>query len=342
VVVLCLFLTVLAVKTPWSPLPRAVIAVAGAVGSAALWWRRDHPAPATLAGAAAYVLSGNPGPLLIGLFSGGAYARRRHAWAYALIGWAALVGWSWIDAGRLIPGDLLTWALAATVATAVGVYAATRRELQESLRERAERAESERALRDDQARAAERSRIAREMHDVLAHKISLIAVHAGAVELGAADARSEGALIRTTAREALSELRTVLSVLREQPVPYADLIALIDSAGPEAQLRDQAGPLPPEIARIVYRVAQEGLTNARKHAPGAPVTVTVSDHDAQVSITVHNGSATAAPLDLPGAGAGLIGLTERLRLAGGRLESGPDGAGWRLRAVIPSIGGDSR
>jgi signal transduction histidine kinase len=342
-VALCLFLTALAVKTPWSHLPRPVIAVAGAAGSAGLWWRRDRPGPAMAGGAVAFILSGNPGPVLIGLVSGGLHSRPRDAWKFALAGLVGFAGWSWVDEGRLRLEDLLTSALAAAALAGLGAYAATRRELQESLRERAEQAEAERALRDERARSAERTRIAREMHDVLAHKISLIAVHAGAIELGAADSRPAGALIRTTAREALAELRTVLGVLRQEPAPFADLPALVASAvnaGQPVELRDEAGPLPGDLARIVYRVAQEGLTNARKHAPGARVTVAVDRTGDPVTVTIHNGGGTAAALDLPGAGAGLIGLAERLRLAGGALESGPDGPGWQLRAVIPSRGGD--
>ena len=346
-VVGCLALTVLAVKAHWSALPRPVIAVAGLAGSAAQWWRRGRPQIAAVTGAAAYALSGNPGPLAVGLYSGGAWGPRRQAWLPALAGFAGLAGWSWIDDGRLRAGDLWELALGAAVVVAVGVHAATRRELKESLEERAERAETERALRDEQARFAERGRIAREMHDVLAHKVSLIAVHAGALELSAGKdperAREGAALIRVTAREALHELRAVLGVLQAEPAPYADLTALVEEAGQAGQtieMHDAAGSLPPETARIVYRIVQEGLTNARKHAPGAPVIVTVSNVDGPVTVTVRNAAAAGAGLDLPSAGAGLIGLAERLRLAGGSLRSGPhEDGGWQLRAEIP--GGDA-
>src|SRR2546430_7063938 len=102
-VVACLVLTALAVKGSWSILPRPVIAVAGVVGSAAQWFRRRQPHAATVAGAAAYALSGNPGPLLVGLYSGASYAPRRHVWALALVGWAGFAGWSWLDQGRVGP-----------------------------------------------------------------------------------------------------------------------------------------------------------------------------------------------------------------------------------------------
>jgi signal transduction histidine kinase len=355
-VVGCLFLAALAVKGHWSVLPRPVIAAAGIVGSAAQWTRRRQPHVATVAGAAAYALSGNPGPLLVGLYSGAAYAPRRHVWALAVVGAAGFAAWPGIDAGRLAGLDVATSVLVAAVVVAVGVQAATRRELNASLRERAERADAERALRDERARSAERTRIAREMHDVLAHKVSLIALHAGALELNAggdpARARHGAALIRVTAREALRELRTVLGVLQAEPgartqpdpEPFADLTSLVQSstaAGQRVELHDQAGALPPDTARVVYRVAQEGLTNARKHAPDAPVTVSLDrGEDGTVTVTVQNAPAAGVAMDLPGAGSGLIGLAERLRLVGGSLHSGRDGDdGWQLRAVVPWLDG---
>jgi signal transduction histidine kinase len=333
----CLVLTAFAVKAHWSVPPRSVIAIAGGLGSVAQLGRRRWSPLATVAGAAAYVLSGNPGPLAVGLYSAGAYGKRMVIVPLTVVGWAGFAGWSWLDAGRLKLVDVATSALVAAVIAAVGVHSATRRALQDSLRDRAEQAEAQRALRDEQARAAERDRIAREMHDVLAHKVSLIAVHAGALELSASNDRERdgAALIRTTAREALSELR---SVLRADPAPFADLTALIDEAvraGQTVELIDRAGPLPPETGRTVFRVAQEALTNARKHAPGAAVTITLEAGEA-VTVTVRNTAAVRDGLGLPGAGAGLIGLTERLRLAGGSLRSGPLDGGWQLVAVIPA------
>jgi signal transduction histidine kinase len=102
-------------------------------------------------------------------------------------------------------------------------------------------------------------------------------------------------------------------------------------------LHDGAGSLPPATARVVYRIAQEGLTNARKHAPDAPTTVSVHRvEEGTVTVTVHNEPTASAPMDLPGSGSGLVGLAERLRLVGGSIHKGPtaDG-GWQLRAVIP-------
>ncbi|MGH3879671.1 MAG: sensor histidine kinase [Actinophytocola sp.] len=350
-VVACLALTALAVKTPWATLPRPVIAVAGVLGSLALWPRRRLPHLAAIAGAVAYALSGNPGPALVGLYSAAAFGSRRMIWLPALAGWAGFVAWSWLDAGTLTVADIGYAGVGAGLAVAVGAYAATRAALVASLREQARHAEAERRLREEQARAAERTRIAREMHDVLAHKVSLIALYAGALELHAGgNSRLEQGttLIRVTAREALLELRSVLGMLRAEAAeelphnaaaePFADLASLVEAsarAGQPVDLHDDAGSLPPATARVVYRVVQEGLTNAHKHASGAATTVSLARDDASVTVAVVN-DAGAAALDLPGSGAGLVGLAERVRLVGGSLRSGPTAAGgWELRATVP-------
>jgi signal transduction histidine kinase len=331
----CLLLTPLAVKTPWADLPRAVIAIAGVLGSVAQWPRRRWPLVATVGGAAAYVLSGNPGPLLVGLYSGAAYGPRKLVWVAGVVGWAGFAGRSWLDVGSLSVTDAFYDALLAGLLVAVGVYVSARARYEET----------ERGLREEQARAAERARIAREMHDVLAHKVSLIALYAGALELhaGGSERLQQGtALIRTTAREALQELRGVLGMLRAEPAPFAELGSLVATstrAGQPVELSDEAGALPAATARVVYRVVQEGLTNAHKHAPGAPTTVSLRrDGDGNVTVSVRNDA--GVPAGLPGAGLGLVGLRERIRLVGGSLRSGPAGGGWELAAVVPWVEGE--
>jgi signal transduction histidine kinase len=350
-VLVCLALSLLAVKTPWSPLPWPVVAVAGALGSAAMWFRRRWPVAGAVAGAGTFALAGNPGPLLIGLYTGARYAPRRGGWLSGLAAWAGYVGWSWFDSGRVTVDDVLFPPLGIGLVVLAGINLATRDALLVSLQEQARRAEAERLLRDDRARAAERTRIAREMHDVLAHKVSLIALYAGALELRATDdpkLRDGTVLIRTTAREALVDLREVLGVLRTDVAPapdaatggqFPDLGALVGAsrrAGHPVELHDEAGDLPAATARVVYRIVQEGLTNAHKHAPGALTTVSVGrTGDGSVAVSVHNG-AGATPMDLPGSGTGLVGLAERIRLVGGALHSGPvAGTGWQLSAVVP-------
>ncbi|GAA4203796.1 sensor histidine kinase [Microbispora amethystogenes] len=342
-VALCLFLTVLAVKAPWAPLPRPVIAAAGLAGTGAVWFRGRWPVTVAVVGAGAYVLSGNPGPLLISLFSG---AGTRFL-PLAAIGTAAFLAQQWVDGGRLGTDALVSAVTATGVTLVAGAYAATRRELTRSLRERAERAETEQRLRDEQARSAERGRIAREMHDVLAHKVTLISLHAGGLEVnaGAGPERveREAALIRVSAQEALEELRKILGVLRAGPDDdddgFPDLRRLVDSwawAGGIVTLHGDIGTWPPETARAAHRLVQEGLTNAHKHAHGAPVTVTaIGSRENGVTITVANGRSPQPSVET-GAGVGLVGLAERFRLIGGTVRGGPDDAGgWRLEGRLP-------
>jgi signal transduction histidine kinase len=240
-----------------------------------------------------------------------------------------------------------------------GMFVRARHQLAWSLRERARRAESERVA---QARQHERHRIAREMHDVLAHRISLLSLHAGALELrpdAPADevARAAG-VIRDSAHQALEDLREVIGVLRadraddwaddapQRPQPtLADLRELADEsrrAGMrvrlECRVADPAA-VPPAAGRSAYRIVQEGLTNARKHAHGAEVSVTVRGTRGDgLTVEIRNrwpvdGISTMA---IPGAGSGIIGLAERASLAGGRLEHGRTPAGdFRLWAWLP-------
>jgi len=207
-----------------------------------------------------------------------------------------------------------------------------------------------------ETRAAERQRIAREMHDVLAHRLSLLSVHAGALEFHpdapAEEVAEAAGVIRESARSALEELRDVIGVLREEgsedptqpPQPtLADLPALVAesrAAGMRLSARIELGDATPlaAVGRTAYRIAQEGLTNARKHAPGAAVTLTVRAPGGGLEVEVRSLApvAVAAGASLPGAGTGLVGLTERVSLAGGELEHGvdPDGA-FVLRARLP-------
>jgi signal transduction histidine kinase len=242
-----------------------------------------------------------------------------------------------------------------------GALSQARQEVIASLRERAERAEAEQDRRVAEARALERARIAREMHDVLAHRLSLLATYSGAMEYRP-DASPEqlshaAGVIRAGAHQALDELRQVITLLRDDEVEHpggaverpqpglADLSRLIDesrAAGTGVQFHDElsdADAAPPVLGRTVYRVVQEGLTNARKHAPGEPVDVVIDGRpggDLRIDITNRipkNGS--GVPL-APGTGTGLIGLAERVDLAGGELsyETTPTGQ-FRLHASMP-------
>jgi signal transduction histidine kinase len=246
-----------------------------------------------------------------------------------------------------------------------GMLARARRQLLGSWRDRAVRAEAEQQLRVDQARRMERARIAREMHDVLAHRISLLSVHAGALEFRSDVSREQltaaAGVIRANAHQALQDLREVIGVLREddagpdgaerpaipeRPQPgLAEIPALIaESTGAGSTVRyrpelPDAESVPGNVARTVYRVVQEGLTNARKHAPGVPIDVVLAGtpgDDLLVKI-VNSVAPEGTPASaVPGARLGLIGLTERVQLSGGRLTSGPDLCGrFVLLARLP-------
>ncbi|GMA23033.1 two-component sensor histidine kinase [Luteimicrobium album] len=247
----------------------------------------------------------------------------------------------------------LVFAVVVTAAFVVwGLYVGSRRELLWSLRDRADQAERQQELQVERARALERERIAREMHDVLAHRISLISMHAGALayrtDLPPERVHETAALISSTSHEALVELREVLGVLREseptRPQPtLADLRELADeatAAGVRVLLDVDVpdGPaVPDRIGRTVYRLVQEGLTNARKHAPGSPVTVAVGGApDGWLRVVVRNGrNGLADPTAATGAGLGLVGMRERVELAGGRLEVREDPGAFVLEAWLP-------
>ncbi|MER8230930.1 histidine kinase [Streptomyces sp. NPDC094049] len=240
--------------------------------------------------------------------------------------------------------------------TAWGMLVRSRRLLVEALRERARRAEAEAGLRAEQAQRLAREAIAREMHDVLAHRLTLLSVHAGALEFRP-DAPPEqvaraAGVIRDSAHEALQDLREIIGVLRapddgdggHRPQPtLATLGALIDEsreAGADVVLDttvDDPAAVPAATGRTVYRIAQEALTNARKHAPGTTVTVTVRGRPGEgLTVDVHNPAPAGPVPHVPGSGQGLIGLTERAALAGGRLEHGSaPGGGFSLHAWLP-------
>ncbi|MFB6819869.1 sensor histidine kinase [Streptomyces sp. NPDC056347] len=236
-----------------------------------------------------------------------------------------------------------------------GMAVRSRRQLVVSLRERARRAETEAELRAEQAQRLAREAIAREMHDVLAHRLTLLSVHAGALEFRpdaptAEVARAAG-VIRDSAHEALQDLREIIGVLRspgegdgDRPQPT---LATLDELMAESRLAgmrvtldnriDDPAAAPAATGRTVYRIAQEALTNARKHAPGTEVTVSVTGAPGEgLTVEVRN-PAPVGPFErVPGSGQGLIGLTERATLAGGSLDHGPlpDG-GFRVHATLP-------
>jgi signal transduction histidine kinase len=233
-----------------------------------------------------------------------------------------------------------------------GAWWQARIDLVRSLTDRAERAEAEQGRRVAEARAFERRQMAAEMHDVLAHRLSLLATYAGALEYRP-DAPPEklakaAGVVRSGVHEALDELREVIAVLRDdtpadadgRPQPrLSDVPALVQEsreAGVDVTLDlpawsdEPAGP----VARAAYRVVQEGLTNARRHSPGAPVRVTLSREGEQLLVAVRC-PLVDAPRTSRGSGTGLVGLTERVQLAGGRLDHGTHNGVFTVQASLP-------
>ncbi|MEU6924266.1 MULTISPECIES: histidine kinase [unclassified Streptomyces] len=332
--------------------------VIGALACCALWVRRRWPVGVAVALVlVAAIEPVSAGAMLVALFG---VAVHRPFRPVAAVGALALAlapvqpylrpdpDTSFLGAtvmGVLLPLLVISW----------GMVVRSRRQLVVTLRERARRAETEAALRAEQAQRLAREAIAREMHDVLAHRLTLLSVHAGALEFRpdaptAEVARAAG-VIRDSAHEALQDLREIIGVLRspgesdgDRPQPTLasldELIAESRPAGMKVTLDNHVGDpatAPAATGRTVYRIVQEGLTNARKHAPGAEVTVTVTGAPGQgLTVEVRNPAPTRPFEQVPGSGQGLIGLTERATLAGGGLDHGPlpDG-GFRIRATLP-------
>jgi signal transduction histidine kinase len=328
----------------------------GVLSYVLVFFRRRWPVTiAVITNLCAAVSGTSSGPAVLALAS---VATRRRWREIALSGSAAFAGAMFFAVSQ--PGetddpwwlDLSVTVIATAAILGWGMYIGSRRELIWTLKNRAERAESEQEQRVAQARANERARIAREMHDVLAHRISQVSMHAGALafreDLTPEQVHASASVIREKAHEALTDLRGVLGVLRgpdgepalaPQPT-YADLGLLIAEArqgGLSVTVDDRvAAPdqVPEAVGRTVYRIVQEGITNARKHAPGSLLTVELTGSpDAGLDVVMRNplGFGTTTP----GSGLGLVGLAERAELRGGRLEARREGATFVVHGWIP-------
>ncbi|MFE7406601.1 sensor histidine kinase [Isoptericola sp. NPDC057559] len=255
------------------------------------------------------------------------------------------LGW-WLLCDVAVHAALFGW----------GAYGRERALVLWSLRDRARRAEAAQEQRVAEARTAERTRIAREMHDTLAHRLSLLAATAGAMEYrpdaDPAQLAAAAGRVRAGVSDALEDLRQVIRLLRAGPddlgpVPGLDDVRrLVDdsrAAGTTVAFERTGDDVPPAaVATAVFRVVQEGLTNARRHAPGSAVRVTVATAPGEVRVRVADDG--AAPGSTPpagvGTGTGLVGLRERATLLGGTLSAGPDGApdgsrGFAVEAWLP-------
>ncbi|XVQ07867.1 histidine kinase [Spirillospora sp. CA-255316] len=366
------------------------LVIGGLACAALLLWRRRWPVRMALALTVVGFLSASAwGAMAMALFTVAVHSSWRATAALTALN-VTLVTAIFIQVNEMSRRErlesIVVFLLGYAILVITGLLVRSRRQLIESLRERARQAEEGQRLRVEEARHLERERIAREMHDVLAHRISLLAVHAGALEFHAdapADQREAAGIIRRGAYEAMEDLREVIGMLRtspdgaaagpgagergaavpgtaggdgegERPQPtLTDLPALIEEsqrAGAHVTFDDRVpdpGAVPSRIGRHAYRIVQEALTNARKHAPGAHVRVTVESTGpgGTLSIEVANplppGPAPVPGLPgagagLPGAGAGLLGLRERVDMLGGTLDHGRTSNGrFRLRARLP-------
>jgi signal transduction histidine kinase len=258
--------------------------------------------------------------------------------------------------------ELINLPVGITLTAAVlswGMLVRARRQLVDVLRERAVRAHEEQQLRTQQARWDERTRLAREMHDVLGHRISLVSLHAGALEYGtditAEEIAAAAEVIRTNAQLAGRELREVIDLLDDAPADpdgpgrpqprladVNELVAQSAAAGNPVHFTStitDPEAVPATAGRTVYRLAQEALTNARKHVPGADVHLALAGVPGWLHLRVTNPLPTTPPAGprAPGSGTGLIGLAERVALADGYLTHGPTPNGtFHLEAWIPS------
>ena len=318
----------------------------------ALWWRRRWPlAIALLMVPLSFLSSMVQIAGLVAVF--GVAVRRRAAvavvaavafWLPTLIlhGIDADADWSYLAA-------VLFSATLAAAAMGWGMFVRARQQLVASLRERAQRAEAEQHERVARAQQAERARIAREMHDVLGHRLSLLGMHAGALEYrpdaSPAELAAAAGTVREQARLALRDLREIVGVLREDsdapstPQPtLADLPALVaesTTAGMHVDAHLDLADAPTPTGRHAYRIVQEALTNARRHAPGEVVELRV-DGDARRGINITTTNRVVGGSGGDGPANGLVGMAERARLVGGRLEHGTSNDGtYTLTAWLP-------
>ncbi|MFB9628080.1 sensor histidine kinase [Nonomuraea helvata] len=271
---------------------------------------------------------------------------RRRAFV-ALIAFTVVVARPWEPSILLITIALLRIAVGPLLA----LYFDARRRLVRALTERAERAEREQHLLAEQARAEERARLAGEMHDVVTHRVSLMVLQAGAMRMTAQDeeTRRQAEELRVAGVQALDELRDLVGILRAEPEGdespsvsgFADLVAESTAVGVPAELVEEGDPglASPLVGRTAYRVVREALTNVRKHAPGARVTVRVAYDKSQVRLAVTNTAPTARPdaLAATGSGLGIANLRQRIEVVQGSLSAGStrDG-GFTLEATLPA------
>lgn len=333
---------------PWD------IAVA-VVAIGALLFRRKWTIPAFVLTLPALVLIGSVIATLIALYS--VALRYSHRWLLVACGLVAAVGY-------FAPGlqfeptrtDTVLTLIYATMTAAAPIFfgrlVRAQRELALRLEDIRAAQEHERVLDAQATLAKERNQLAREMHDVVSHQVSLIAVQAGALSVSTTEPNVKQAAenVRKLSVDTLDELRHMVNLLRASgsrttgltPQPtLSDLDRLLSGSGIETQVTGTA----PEgadtaVQRTIYRTVQEALTNVRKHAPGSTAAVAFAQDDTHLTVTVTNTPPTRPVLALPSARHGLLGIKERAALLGGTVQAAPTpNGGFRLELRLPRTDG---
>lgn len=331
--------------------------VLSGVAAAALVLRRKFPFLTLLLTVPGFFVGWSELAAMIAL---GTVARRK------ALGWQTIVGAALVWAARFFwwPPDKFLAAewqqhvhnaiygfLVAGLPLAIALLAHARAELANRIAELAVSRERERLLHAHAIRADERARLAREMHDVVSHQVSLIAMQAGALRMASVDqnAKQVAGTIRTLSTRTLDELRQLVSVLRttsgdDSPQPGVEELAqLVAGAGMPVTLTVLGtAQMPAPISGAAYRTVQEALTNIRKHANGAVVTVRVDLDDDALRVEVRNGAPPAQHVPvggaLPSGGHGLMGLRERANLLNGVFEAGAtEDGGFLVKVEIPTL-----
>jgi signal transduction histidine kinase len=313
--------------------------------------RRRWPVPVFLLTLPALALVGSVIATLIALYA----VAVRYSNRYLLAGFGVVAA-----VGYLFPGmeyqyprsDLLLTVIYATMTAAAPIFLGrlvhAHQELALRLEDIRAAREHERLLDAQAALARERNQLAREMHDVVSHQVSLVAVQAGAIGVSTTDPGTKAAAgnIRKLSVDTLDELRHMVNLLRASgsrttgltPQPtLSDLDRLIAGSGIEARLTGAAPEgIDTAVQRTIYRTIQESLTNIRKHAPGGTATIAFAHDDTDLTVTVTNTPPTRPALALPGAHHGLVGIQERAALLGGTVKAAPTaGGGFRLELRLP-------
>jgi len=348
---------------PLAPVPHPLLTIASALWIAALvWFAPSRPEWVLLLTAPLFAVN-NLWAMAVTAFVVFAASRRipRLGRLWALLGVATVLQTAFslfqvyddTPLWQTLLGGLFGSAFFIAFPAVSGMLLGRRKPMVRLLRERNEYLERARALTAASARSEERAHIAGEMHDMLGHRLSLISIHAGALELATASKapqlHEQAELIRTTSSLAMAELREILGVLRTNPEPESldedtgtrsDIAALVENsvtAGISVTLDwsgDDLHGADPRTRRAVHRVVREALTNLHKHAPAARARVQVAVQAGRARIQVLNGPSTA--VQGKGTRRGLIGLEERVGLLGGSFTAGsPPEGGFRVAADVP-------